>query len=241
MNTQPSQDTIDLFVGVAHGNLEKVQAMLAEHPSLLNARASDDGETALGAAAHVGNRPIAEFLLERGAPLDIFTAAMLPRPDAVIQLLDQDPTLIHTRGAHNVTLMYHVALGGDVTLAETIKDKGADSIHSALHGAVRRNNLAMAKWLVNNGADLTMHDFRNQTSLEAAIASGFTEMADYLRSVSDGLQTCPNCQETGSRIVSRLEGNRWEAHQTHYKCHLCEADMGYTSHEAGEPILSGKP
>ena len=49
------QALIDEFVGVAHGYFARVKAMLAEHPALLNARASFD-ETALGSAAQMGRR-----------------------------------------------------------------------------------------------------------------------------------------------------------------------------------------
>lgn len=60
------QETIDAFVNRAHGDLDGVKEMLARQPALLHAR-SNAGETALGAAAHVGNRSIAEYLLQQGA------------------------------------------------------------------------------------------------------------------------------------------------------------------------------
>jgi hypothetical protein len=72
-------DLLKEFVTAAHGDMGKVRQMLAAHPELLN-EAYDWGsaglETAIG-AAHVGNRVIAEFLLQQGAPLEICTAAVL--------------------------------------------------------------------------------------------------------------------------------------------------------------------
>ena len=51
------------FVGQAHGNLEYVQDALQTHPAIVNASwdwGGGDWETALGAAAHMGRRDIAE-------------------------------------------------------------------------------------------------------------------------------------------------------------------------------------
>ena len=62
------------FVMAAHGDLEKVQELLVESPSLLHAAynwGGSDWESALGAAAHVGRKDIALYLLEKGARMDI--------------------------------------------------------------------------------------------------------------------------------------------------------------------------
>ena len=61
------------FVGHAHSDLDRIKAMLAEQPALVNAAwdwGAGDWETGLGAAAHMGRRDIAQFLLARGARMD---------------------------------------------------------------------------------------------------------------------------------------------------------------------------
>jgi hypothetical protein len=62
--------TIREFVIAAHGDLAAVQATLAEQPDWLNVEFdwSPGGgtETPIQAAAHVGNREIATYLLARG-------------------------------------------------------------------------------------------------------------------------------------------------------------------------------
>ena len=63
-----TQETIDEFVVAAHHDFPFVQQKLAEQPELLNENATWI-ETPVQAAAHVGNRPIAEFLLAQAAPL----------------------------------------------------------------------------------------------------------------------------------------------------------------------------
>ncbi|MCA9920631.1 MAG: hypothetical protein KC445_21910, partial [Anaerolineales bacterium] len=76
-----TQEQIRNFVLPAHGNLAVVQQMLAEEPRLLNEKYVEFDETALEAASHVGNRPIAEFLLAQGAPMNLYTAAMFGLED----------------------------------------------------------------------------------------------------------------------------------------------------------------
>src|SRR5262245_57877128 len=109
-STEPTGDHIREFVLAGHGNLARVKEMLAAEPALLNAAyewAANDHETAIQAAAHVGNSAIAEYLLAQGAPLDICTAAMLGRQGEVEELIAGDPDQIGAKGAHGVTFLIH--------------------------------------------------------------------------------------------------------------------------------------
>src|SRR3990170_258799 len=88
-----TEDLIEAFIVAAHGNLPRVREMLILRPGLLNARhywSKTDSETPIQAAAQTGSVPVVEYLLERGAPLDICTAAMLGRKDDVQRTLDED-------------------------------------------------------------------------------------------------------------------------------------------------------
>ena len=72
-------EMVQEFVAKAHGDLERVQTLLHQEPALVNAAwdwGGGDWETGLGAAAHVGRRDIARYLLGHGARLDLFAAAM---------------------------------------------------------------------------------------------------------------------------------------------------------------------
>src|SRR6266498_5021867 len=78
------------FVGAAHGNPEKVKEMLAKEPMLVNACwdwGGGDFELAIGGAAHMGNRDIANYLLDNNARIDIFCAAMLGQKGVVESLI----------------------------------------------------------------------------------------------------------------------------------------------------------
>lgn len=104
------------FVGVAHTDLERTKELLAQEPALINATwdwGGGDFETALGGASHMGARDVANFLLEHGARLDIFAAAMLGKLDIVKATLNAYPDAINTPGPHGISLIKHAQVGGE--------------------------------------------------------------------------------------------------------------------------------
>jgi ankyrin repeat protein len=176
------QELIDEFVGAAHGDLRRVKQLLASHSSLINVRASW-GETALAAAAHVGHRDVAEFLLSVGAPLDVCTAAMLGLHRRLAQLLRLDPSLADARGAHGLPALYHAAIGGHVQVAELLREAGADlatAATSALFGAVRANQAAIVAWLLVQGAEVNALGADGLTPQALARQLGHSHIADLL-------------------------------------------------------------
>jgi hypothetical protein len=110
---------VQAFVGNAHGDLDAVRAALDADPQLANAAwdwGGGDWESALGAAAHMGRRDIAEVLLEHGARLDVFAAAMLGDVDVVRAILTAHPELRNAAGPHGIPLRAHAEAGGDQAL-----------------------------------------------------------------------------------------------------------------------------
>lgn len=104
------------FVGNSHNDLNRVQELLIQEPGLINATwdwGGGDFETGLGAASHMGRKDIAEFLLEHGARLDLFAAAMLGKLDIVKAALTAYPDAIRTLGPHGIPLIAHAQAGGD--------------------------------------------------------------------------------------------------------------------------------
>jgi hypothetical protein len=107
---------VNEFVSKAHGDLDEVKRLLAEEPALVKASwdwGGGDFETGLGAAAHMGNREIALYLLENGASLDLFAAAMLGYVDIVRAMLKEHPELRDAKGAHGIPLLVHAQQGGE--------------------------------------------------------------------------------------------------------------------------------
>ena len=112
LNRQMLQD----FVIFAHSDLEMTKKLLDREPGLLNGAVdwgTGDFETALGGASHMGRRDIVTFLLERGARIDIFCAAMLGQLEVIKSFLTLQPTLIDANGPHGFSLHFHAQVGGD--------------------------------------------------------------------------------------------------------------------------------
>jgi hypothetical protein len=107
---------VEEFVRKAHGDLARVQALHAMEPALVNACwdwGGGDFESALGAAAHTGRKEIANFLLAKGARLDLFAAAMLGKLGIVKAVISAFPEAIRTPGAHGIPLIAHAKMGGE--------------------------------------------------------------------------------------------------------------------------------
>jgi hypothetical protein len=96
------------FVGRAHVDLARVTELLNAYPTLLHAAfdwGNGDFETALHAAAHSGRRDIVDFLIHRGARLDIFAAAFLGKLPLLKALLHDTPDALHRTGPHGIPLI----------------------------------------------------------------------------------------------------------------------------------------
>ena len=111
------------FVIYAHSDLPMTRKLLEKEPALLNAAmdwGAGDWETGLGGASHMGRRDIVTYLLEKGARIDLFCAAMMGQLDAVKAFLTLEPKLIDAKGPHGFSLHFHAQVGG--TEAEKVLD-----------------------------------------------------------------------------------------------------------------------
>jgi len=119
METKPAALETTLvqdFVRSAHADLDHVKELLAQEPALINSTwdwGGGDWETGLGGAAHMGRRDIALYLLENGARLDLFAAAMLGKLEIVKATLESFPEAIDTPGPHGIPLIAHAKAGGE--------------------------------------------------------------------------------------------------------------------------------
>ncbi len=102
------------FVVLAHMDLDMVKKLLDKEPALINSTmdwGGGDWETALGAASHMGRHDIVEFLLEKGARIDIFCATMMGQLEVVKAFLTLEPKLIDAKGPHGFSLHFHAQVG----------------------------------------------------------------------------------------------------------------------------------
>lgn len=113
--TQPPELARDM-VTVAHFDLKRVKALAEARPSLARAAwdwGFGDWESALGAASHMGNRAIAEYLISQGARPSLFSAAMLGQLEVVKAFTTAQPGVQRIRGPHSISLLAHSKAGGE--------------------------------------------------------------------------------------------------------------------------------
>src|SRR5688500_4313846 len=133
----PQQDPslVKDAVGASHGNFARVRELVEQQPAMACASIDwgfGDWETCLDAAAHVGNKPIADFLLTHGARPTIFSAAMMGQLDAVKAFIAARPGIQKTLGPHGITLMSHARAGGADAAAVVEYLKGLGDADTAL-------------------------------------------------------------------------------------------------------------
>jgi hypothetical protein len=116
---QPA-DAVQEMVVVAHTNLKRVQELVGKWPALARAAMDwgfGDWEDALGAASHMGNRAIAEYLIANGARPTIFSATMLGQLDVVKAFVAASPGVQRIPGPHSISLLAHAKAGGPAAAA----------------------------------------------------------------------------------------------------------------------------
>src|ERR1700730_2211850 len=126
-NSEPVPDTFPAqprelareMVTVSHFDLKRVKELVEARPSL--ARASwdwgfGDWESGLGAASHMGNRPIAEYLISKGARPSLFSATMLGQLEVVRAFVVALPGAQRIRGPHSISPLAHAKAGGSAAL-----------------------------------------------------------------------------------------------------------------------------
>jgi hypothetical protein len=111
----------------SHGNVKRIRELVDAHPALARAAYDwgfGDWEDCLGAASHVGNREIADYLIAKGARPTIFSATMLGQLDAVKAFVAAQPGVQRIPGPHSIPLLAHARAGGP----------GAAAVYSYLEG-----------------------------------------------------------------------------------------------------------
>jgi hypothetical protein len=113
--TQPPELAHEIVL-VSHFDLNRVQELVEARPSLARAAwdwGFGDWETALGAASHMGNRAIADYLISKGARPSLFSAAMLGQLDVVKAFVAAQPHVQRIQGPHSISLLAHARAGGE--------------------------------------------------------------------------------------------------------------------------------
>jgi hypothetical protein len=109
-------DLVRDAVGASHGRFDRVKELVEAQPKMALAEwdwGFGDWESALGAASHVGNREIAEYLISKGARPTLFSATMLGQLEVVRAFVAASPGVQQIHGPHGITLLAHAKAGGE--------------------------------------------------------------------------------------------------------------------------------
>jgi len=186
-------DMVRDWVGKAHQRqLDPMRELLKREPNLIQASwdwGSGDWESALQAAAHMGSRDMALFLLDQGARIDLFASAMLGQLTAFKTMIETFPKSLDVRGAHGIPLLSH-AIGGespargvfDYLLAMKV-DVNAQANNGAtpLMMAIQTGQRDLVQILLNKGADAKAKTKNGQTPLALSVKRGDAEIINLIK------------------------------------------------------------
>ena len=147
---QDSDGFKPLMIAAAAGHVDAVRELL-KHDDRIDL-ASKYGWTPLNLAASHGREAVVEFLLQRGAEYDIFTAVARGDVARVKALVREDKTLL----------------------------KAEAGVESPLVWAAGHNKPEVLKWLLDQGADINFHNDWDGSVLSVAVWKGHTEIVKIL-------------------------------------------------------------
>ena len=134
----------DFLNAVKAGELDGLRELLANDPDLLTVR-SDSGLSPVLLAVYHGHPEAARVLIEHGATLDLYEAAAAGEQSRVAALLEADPGAINAHAPDGFTALGLAVFFGHLALATWLLENGADpNIASANSMRVRPLHSAAA-------------------------------------------------------------------------------------------------
>jgi ankyrin repeat protein len=175
-----------LVEAVRAGEVAAVARWLDADPAWVDAR--QDGVSLLLLALYYGHPGVAELFASRRARLDVHELAALGQAAELRELLFREPDAGQEVAADGFTPLGLAAFFCHESAALALLDAGADprlpsrnEMHVApLHSAVARRCLAVARLLLDRGADVNARQAGGYTPLHGAAANDDRPMAELL-------------------------------------------------------------
>lgn len=143
-------------------------------------------------AIYMGDEARADELLAEDPELDVFEAAAVGRTERLRELLDQDPTLANAWAEDGFQPLGLASFFGHVEAAKLLVERGAEvnsasrndmkvmPLHSAAATGDSETRYALARLLLENGADPNAVQQDEYTPLMAADQHGDQRLRDLL-------------------------------------------------------------
>jgi ankyrin repeat protein len=149
-----------LFDAIKGGRVDEVKQLVADNPTLKQAR-DGSGASAILVAAYNMKPDVVAALIEAGAPVDIFEASVLGKVDRIQEILKSAPGRVTEYAPDGFTPVALAAFFGQLAAVKALIAAGADVTAAAknplkvqaLHAAVAGRNLEIVKAVLAAGAD----------------------------------------------------------------------------------------
>jgi ankyrin repeat protein len=221
-----------LHYAISGGHLKLVE-LLVERGANIEAKSTMGTPLQIAADHPRPHKDIAEFLLHRGARLDIYSAAGLGKLTKVKRMLRANPKLAQSTDApYKRTPLHWVACSGNVEIAQILLDHGVDPSTpdeyewTPLRLAVVCDRARIVKLLLARGARVDSKDDTGDTALCVAVTLQRRKIAKILL-------------EAGADANAR-EGHNWRAITTPSRRTLLHIAANYGDVEMMELLVRHK-
>lgn len=204
--------TTALFEAIRSGNIAALNSLVDADPSLASAK-NESGVSAVLMSVYSGRREIRDFLLARGAALELPDAAAVGNLDQVKFLVERDPSLARSFSPDGFPVVALAAVFGHLEVTRYLHQHGADinasatngSGYNALTGAVASGHTELVRFLLEQGANPNYRYGPGYSPLLTAAANGHLEIVRLLLAHGADLHATSN--DGKSALALAMERN----------------------------------
>ena len=154
---------LDIYEAASTGELTVTKRLIEMHPDTVN-KPSNDGFSPLGLSCFFGHFEIAEYLIEKGADVNLVS-----------------------NNSFRVAPLHSACAISDFAIAELLLKSGANpnttqqNEITPLHEAAHSGKTELVKLLIEYNANVNAKMDSGQTPFSMAVEKGYTETADFIR------------------------------------------------------------
>ena len=156
MGVAATLDAGEIHTSIIDGDLDKLRNLLEEYPELVNIK-NENGWTPLYIAVMQKKKELAEFLISKGADVDIFSASSLALKDNLKTIIEKNPAIVNSKDSFG-QIALHCAANKDVAEVLISKDTNIHVMDkngwTPLHLAAFEGRRDVVEFLISNGADV---------------------------------------------------------------------------------------